>query len=170
MLFIIILCSCSVPSQLWATSVSHWVKRIARCKYKKQAGVGSCFGGYSDFSYFFPGLFRMFCWVLGAVLGISAVSATFSRIFSGFWAGFWVLFWGFLQFQLLFHRFFRMLGWVLGWCQNITIRKTKHAIKIWHSLINQIHQIMHQIDAHMNCYPKNSISSFYINQTKRNSG
>jgi len=58
----------------------------------------------------------MFCWVLGAVLGISAVSATFSRIFfsflagfgccfvdfcgsatfsrifSGFWVGFWVLF------------------------------------------------------------------------------
>lgn len=53
-----------------------------------------------------PGLFRMFCWVLGAVLGISAVSATFSQIFSGFWAGFWVLFWGFLRFQLLFLGFF----------------------------------------------------------------
>ena len=99
----------------------------------------SCFGGYSDFSYFLPGLSRKFCWVLGAVLGISAVSATFSRIFSGFWAGFWVLFWGFLQFQLLFPGsfpapgldfrscfgdfcsfsyfftdFFRLLGWVLG--------------------------------------------------------
>ena len=138
MLFIIILCNCSVPSQLWAASVSHWVKRIARCKYKKQAGVGSCFRDFCSFSYFFPGLFRLFGW-------------------------FWVLFWGFLRFQLLFlgffpafwlslgavlgisavsatfHRFFRMLGWVLGWCQNITIRKTKHAIKIWHSLINQIH-------------------------------
>lgn len=88
MLFIIILCNCSVPSQLWAASVSHWVKRIARCKYKKQAGVGSCFGDYSDFSYFFPGLFRMFCWVLGAVLGISAVSATFSQIFPAFGLGF----------------------------------------------------------------------------------
>ena len=32
----------------------------------------------------------MFCWVLGAVLGISAVSATFSQIFSRCWAGFWV--------------------------------------------------------------------------------
>ena len=56
----------------------------------------------------------MFCSVLGAVLGISAVSATFSRIFSGFWAGVWVLFWGFLQFQLLFLGFFRILSWVLG--------------------------------------------------------
>ena len=139
MLFIIILCSCSVPSQLWAASVSHWVKRIARCKYKKQAGVGSCFGDYSDFSYFFPGLFRLLGWVLGAVLGIFVVSATFSQIFSGFWAGFWVLFWGFLQFQLLFPGsfptfwldfgccfgdfcsfsyffpgLFQLLGWVLG--------------------------------------------------------
>ena len=156
---------------------------------------------------------------MGAVLGISAVSATFSRIFSGFWAGFWVLFWGFLQFQLLFHRFFpdfglgfgccfrdfcsfsyffpglfQLLGWILGAVLGISAvsatfsrifpdfelgfglvleynhKKAKHAIKIWHSLINQIHQIMHQIDAHMNCYPKNNISSFYINQTKRNSG
>ena len=30
--------------------------------------------------------------ILGAVLEISAVSATFSRNFSGFWAEFWVLF------------------------------------------------------------------------------
>jgi hypothetical protein len=66
---------------------------------------------------------------LGAVLGISAVSATFSRLFSGFLAEFgscfgdfcsfsyffsafsgflaWFgeLFWGFLQFQLLFAGF-----------------------------------------------------------------
>ena len=53
----------------------------------KQAIFLSCLRVYSDFSYFLPGLFRMFCWVLGAVLGISAVSATFSQIFSGFWAG-----------------------------------------------------------------------------------
>ena len=61
-------------------------------KIPKQAIFWSCFGGYSDFSYFLPGLFRMFCWVLGAVLGISAVSATFSRVFSGSWAEFLVLF------------------------------------------------------------------------------
>ena len=85
----------------------------ARCKYKKQALFLSCFGVYTDFSYFLPGLFQTFCCVLGAVfeisavsatfclvfsghfccvlgavLGISAVSATFSRIFAGFWARF----------------------------------------------------------------------------------
>lgn len=85
----------------------------------------SCFGIYSDFSYFLPGL----CWLfsgfflafglsLGAVLVISAVSATFSRLFSGFWAEFGVLFWGFLQFQLPFLGFspaFELdLGAVLG--------------------------------------------------------
>lgn len=37
----------------------------------------SCFGIYSDFSYFLPGLFRLLGWVWGAVLVISAVSATF---------------------------------------------------------------------------------------------
>lgn len=135
-------------------------------KIPKQAIFLSCFGGYSDFSYFFPalgpdfgccfrdfcsfsyffpGLFRIFCWVLGAVLGIFAVSATFSQSFPAFGLGF-------------------------GLALEYNHKKTKHAIKIWHSLINQIHQIMHQIDAHMICYPKNNISSFYINQTKRNSG
>ena len=78
------------------------------------AEFGSCFWDFCSFSYFLPGLFRLLSWVLGAVLGISAVSATFSRVFSGFWAGFWVLFWGFLRFQLLFLGFFRLYGWVLG--------------------------------------------------------
>jgi len=91
-----------------------------------ELGFGCCFKDFCSFSYFLPGLFRLLSWVLGAVLGISAVSATFSRIFSGFWAGFGScfrdfcsfsyffsafsgftagfleLFWGFLQFQLLF--------------------------------------------------------------------
>ena len=48
------------------------------------AEFGSCFGDFCSFSYFLPGLFRLLGWVLGAVLGISAVSATFSRLFSGF--------------------------------------------------------------------------------------
>ena len=52
--------------------------------------------------------------VLGAVLGISAVSATFSRVFPGFWAVFWVLFLGFLQFQLLFLGFSQAFGLGLG--------------------------------------------------------
>ena len=37
-----------------------------------------------DFSYFLPGLFRLFGWVWGAVLGISAVSATFFCSFPDF--------------------------------------------------------------------------------------
>ncbi len=57
---------------------------------------------------------RLYGWVFVAVLGIFAVSATFSRLFSGFMAGVWVLFWGFLQFQLLFLGFFRIYGWGLG--------------------------------------------------------
>ena len=52
--------------------------------------------------------------IWGAVLGISAVSATFSRVFPGFWAGFWVLFLGFLQFQLLFLGFSQAFGLGLG--------------------------------------------------------
>jgi len=55
-------------------------------------GLGCCFGDFCSFSYFLPGLFRLLGWVWGAVLVISAVSATFSRVFSGFWAGFGVLF------------------------------------------------------------------------------
>jgi hypothetical protein len=53
---------------------------------------------------------------LGAVLVISAVSATFSRLFSGFMAGFGKLFWGFLQFQLLFSGFSPALWLGLGSC------------------------------------------------------
>ena len=111
----------------------------ARCKYKKQALFLSCFGVYTDFSYYLPGLFRtfcwvlgccfwdfcsfsyfssglfrIFCWVLGAVFGISAVSATICLVFSGYFAGFWVLFLGFLQFQLLFLGFSQSFGLDLG--------------------------------------------------------
>ena len=45
----------------------------------------SCFGIYSDCSYFFAQLF----WLLGWI---------------------WELFWEFLQFQLLFSQFFQLLG------------------------------------------------------------
>ncbi len=69
------------------------------------AGFGSCFGDFCSFSYFFSAFLRLYGWVSGAVLGISAVSATFSRLFPGFWAGFGELFWGFLLFQLLFTGF-----------------------------------------------------------------
>ena len=73
-------------------------------------GFGSCFGDFYCFSYFLPAFFRLLGWVWGAVLGISAVSATFSRLFSGFLAEFRELFWGFLQFQLLFPGFLAEFG------------------------------------------------------------
>ena len=89
----------------------------------------SCFGIYSDFSYFFSQLFRLLGWIwelfweflqfqllflaiflafgldLGAVLGISAVSATFSRNYSGFWAGFRSCFGNFCSFSYFSHNF-----------------------------------------------------------------
>ena len=95
-----------------------------------------CFGNYNDFSYFLPDFFRLLGWVwelfwgflqfqllflgfspafglgLGAVLRISAVSATFSRIFSGFWAGFGSCFENFCSFSYFFSDFFRLSGWV----------------------------------------------------------
>ena len=58
----------------------------------------------------------LFGLVWGAVLGISAVSATFSRLFSGFLDWFGELFWGFLQFQLLFLGFFPAFWLDLGSC------------------------------------------------------
>jgi hypothetical protein len=36
---------------------------ITRCKYKKQAGVGSCFVDFCYFSYFFSGFFRILGWI-----------------------------------------------------------------------------------------------------------
>jgi len=47
---------------------------------------------------------------LTAVLGILAVTATFSRNLSGLWAGFGELFWKFQQLQLLFSDFIQFLG------------------------------------------------------------
>ena len=41
----------------------------------------SCFGIYSDFSYFFSQFFQLLGWFLEAVLVIFAVSATFLAIF-----------------------------------------------------------------------------------------
>ena len=57
------------------------------------ARLGSCFSDFSSFSYFFQEFFRhyqffrLFRWVWGAVLWISAVLATFFQNFSSFWAG-----------------------------------------------------------------------------------
>ena len=72
--------------------------------------------GFLQFQLLFARSFPAFWLGLGAVLVISAVSATFSRLFSGFMAGFRVLFLGFLQFQLLFHGFSPAFGLSFGSC------------------------------------------------------
>ena len=79
-------------------------------------GFRSCFGDFCCFSYFLPGLFRLLGCVWGAVLGISAVSATFCRVFIRLLGWVWVLFWGFLQFQLLFLGFFPAFELGFGCC------------------------------------------------------
>ncbi len=66
---------------------------------------------------FLPGLCRLFSsfWAgFGAVLGISAVSATFSWLFSGFLAKFGSCFGDFCSFSYFFSAFFRLFGWVWG--------------------------------------------------------
>ena len=75
----------------------------------------NCFEIYSDFSYFLPGLCRLFSsfWAgFGAVLGISAVSATFSWLFSGFLAKFGSCFGDFCSFSYFFSAFLQLFGWV----------------------------------------------------------
>jgi len=67
-----------------------------------------------DFSYFFLLFSGFLGGVWGAVLGISAISATFFCSFSAFWLGFGMLFGEFLRFQLLFPALFKLFGWVWG--------------------------------------------------------
>ena len=62
----------------------------------------------------FAVFFLAFWLGLGAVLGIFAVSATFSRLFSGFWAGFGSCFRDFCCFSYFLPGLFRLLGWVWG--------------------------------------------------------
>ena len=61
---------------------------------------GLLFREFLRFQLLFPALFRIFGRVWGAVLGISAISATFFCSFPDFGLGFGVLFCGFLRFQL----------------------------------------------------------------------
>ena len=104
------------------------------------AGFGVLFWEFLRFQLLFSALVLILSWVWGAVLGISAVSATFFcsfpdfelglgcclgnlcrfsyffLLFSGFWAGFGVLFGEFLRFQLLFAWPFPAFGLGLGCC------------------------------------------------------
>ena len=70
------------------------------------------------FQLLFPALFRLLGWVWGAVLGISAVSATFFLVFSGFLAGVWGAVLGIsaisATFSCSFPAFWAGLGCCLG--------------------------------------------------------
>ena len=63
------------------------------------SAFGSCFGNFCGFSYFFLDFFRLLGLILGAVLGISAVSATFFWIFFGFWVDFGSCFKSFMDYS-----------------------------------------------------------------------
>ena len=67
-----------------------------------------------QFQLLFHAIFLAYGLGLGAVLEISAVSATFFSDFFRLLGWVWELFWGFLRFQLLFWGFFRLFRWVLG--------------------------------------------------------
>ena len=108
--------SCHLSSKVEIMVSICW---IASCKYKKHAIFLSCFGDFSDSSYFLPGLFRILGWVWGAVLGISAVSATFFCFFPAFWAGFgwiWGAVFGIYAISATFPAFFRIFWLGLGCC------------------------------------------------------
>ena len=78
------------------------------------ARLGSCFVDFSGFSYLFWRFFRLFHWVWGVVLWISAVSATFLEIFPAVSLGFGSCFVDFNGFSYFFPEFFQLLGWICG--------------------------------------------------------
>lgn len=67
-----------VHSTVVNSRLSHQYMSISPFFYEAlRLGFWSCFWDFCSFSYFLPGLFRLSGWVWGAVLVISAVSATF---------------------------------------------------------------------------------------------
>ena len=76
--------------------------------------VWELFWRFLQFQLLFLGFFPAFWLSSGAVLGISAVSATFSRLFSGFLAEFGSCFGDFCSFSYFFSAFFRLFGLVWG--------------------------------------------------------
>ena len=105
-----------VHSTVVNSRLSHQYMSISPFLWGFTAGFLELFLGFLQFQLLFAGSLLAFGLSLGAVLVISAVSATFSRLFSGFMAGFGKLFWGFLQFQLLFSGFSPALWLGLGCC------------------------------------------------------
>lgn len=66
-----------VHSTVVNSRLSHQYMSISPFLWGFTAGFLELFLGFCSFSYFLPGLFRLLGWVWGAVLVISAVSATF---------------------------------------------------------------------------------------------
>lgn len=100
------------------------------------AGFGVLFLEFMRFQLLFLLFSGFFGWVWGAVLGISAFSATFSCSFPVFWLDFWVLFGEFMRFQLLFPALFRIFGWIFGCCLGnlcgfSSTRPACYAINLW---------------------------------------
>ena len=66
-----------VHSTVVNSRLSHQYMSISPFLWGFLAEFGCCFGDFCSFNYFFSGFFRLLGWVWGAVLVISAVSATF---------------------------------------------------------------------------------------------
>ena len=103
-----------VHSTVVNSRLSHQYMSISPFLWGFLAEFRCCFGDFCSFSYFLPGLFQLLGWVWGAVLGLSAVSATFSRVFSGFLAEFRCCFGDFCSFSYFLLGLFWLLGWVWG--------------------------------------------------------
>lgn len=89
---------------------------------------------FSGFSYFFMDFSGCFAVVRGAVLWISAVSATFLEIFPAVSLGLGSCFRNFSGFSYFFSEFFQLLGWDWGAVLEvlwITATQALHAINLW---------------------------------------
>jgi len=93
----------------WNESKYGW---IVANYYDDFSNIFELFCGFQRFQLLFWRFFRLFCWVLGAVLVISAVSATFLEIFPAVSLGFGSCFRNFNSFSYFFPEFFQLLGWI----------------------------------------------------------
>jgi len=72
----------------------------------------SCFGDFSDFSYFFHGLFRILGWVGELFCGFQRFQLLFYGFFRLFRCGLGSCFVDFSGFSYFFPEFFQLLGWI----------------------------------------------------------
>ena len=74
----------------------------------------SCFGIYSDFSYFLPGLCLLLGWVWGLFWGFLQFQLLFLGFSPALWLGLGSCFGFFCSFSYFFLAFLRLLSWVWG--------------------------------------------------------